>query len=402
MSLLLIVCFSLITSASNTATSNNGTFQGILPSLAFAATNITRPDTPIAVIKFDVGRLEQDLKAYGQWTEYDFRGQERYRFTEISSDKTFLRLRGEKGNVQLLINFDAKTISGEWTGHPMAKLYSIVSVEHMVFAQIEPTPPNTEPVMTPPLEKPSPPTPLAELPSPLITPPATSTPAEPSTDLPLLAGSPPMLTQPIKNKKVKYDPVKVTLAKFKGGSYIKKRNLDWIETDKTNTTFDMQKIGHNKNSIFLFDKNRNLMIELDLKKKIARMSSGERLITRHKLTEITEEDALPPSPPTTDPKDSPFGTDDTIGRLSVKDRFECRKEGGFVERAGMLGYERCTKRYSDGGNVCLDSRDCQGKCMTTTDAGKQNVSGKCQMTDNPFGCRSEVVNGEAAPMLCVD
>lgn len=291
----------------------------------------------------------------------------------------------------------------------MAKLYSITRVEQMVIAQNLPSTPKTptEPTTAEPASDKPTQSPFVNTPAPLLTTPPLRTPTAPVaeapiTEAPFMAGSAPMLTRPFNGKKSKYDPVKVTLAKFKGGSYIKKRDLDWIETDRSNSTFDLRKIGHNKSSIFLFDVARNIMIELDLKKKVARMSTGERLVRRHTLYEITEEDAPQTSVPEITPPSLPVGTEVEMGRLSVKDRFECRKDGGFVERAGMLGHERCTNRYSDGGNVCLDSRDCQGKCMTNTDAGKQNVSGKCQMTNNPFGCRSEVINGEAGFMLCVD
>lgn len=81
----------------------------------------------------------------------------------------------------------------------------------------------------------------------------------------------------------------------------------------------------------------------------------------------------------------------------------CVSQGGFVERAGILGAERCTMTYSDGGNICIDSSNCQGKCVTGVGGGDSNaVSGQCQKTDNPFGCYSEVLGGKVQPGLCVD
>ena len=394
---------------------------------AHAQTSSARPNTPIATIKFDVGRLEQNLNAYGQWIEYDFRGKERYTFNEVNSDANSLRLIGVTGNVELLIDFNAKIISGEWEGHPMEKLYTILSVDKGAFdttpasavaSTIETLPAiiDTPVAALPAPSVPSPPivsAPVIIAPiKPIPSSPVPVMPSTPKSD-PIMAGPAPKIINPIGPIKPNFSAKNVTQAEFKGGSYIKKRGLEWIETGTDSSAFELRQVGQTKNSIFLYDRNRELFVELDLKKRVARSSNGGRLKKRHTLRNIFEEfptqPILPAQPEVTDPIVSPSPTEPSspivqgqADRLSVKERFECRKDGGFIERAGMLGAERCTQRFSDGGNVCLDSRDCQGKCMTTTDAGKQNVSGKCQMTDNPFGCRAEVINGEAEFMLCVD
>jgi len=91
------------------------------------------------------------------------------------------------------------------------------------------------------------------------------------------------------------------------------------------------------------------------------------------------------------------------GTMSPEKRVECAASGGTVERAGILGAERCTKRYNDGGMICTDTSQCQGKCLADTgDANKSNITGTCQKTDNPFGCYAEVNNGKSEFALCVD
>lgn len=106
---------------------------------------------------------------------------------------------------------------------------------------------------------------------------------------------------------------------------------------------------------------------------------------------------------------------DTVQPITVQDkvataaeRAACARSGGIIERAGMLGYERCTYRYSDGKAVCSDSSDCEGQCRAMGDFTNQSqnneqpVTGQCQIDDNPFGCYGEIINGRIGPMLCVD
>lgn len=91
---------------------------------------------------------------------------------------------------------------------------------------------------------------------------------------------------------------------------------------------------------------------------------------------------------------------------SAAERAACDAVGGVIERAGMAGYERCTQRYADGGALCSDSVDCQGKCIAPRDAeygpNSPPITGQCQTTDNPFGCYGEVEQGQVFAMLCVD
>lgn len=89
--------------------------------------------------------------------------------------------------------------------------------------------------------------------------------------------------------------------------------------------------------------------------------------------------------------------------LSASDRAACEAAGGEVGRAGMIGWEHCIMPYADADKVCSDNSECEGQCRyTLPPQGNQPVTGKCQVNTLPFGCYSEVVNGKATPMLCVD
>ena len=106
-------------------------------SSALAATEIEAPRVPLHTIHFVGGKLVQDLDNFDVWTEYDFRGTKRYSFETKSYDKKTLRVMNSNGRVELLINLSAKTISGEWPGHPMAQLYRITKIDPIMTAAQE-------------------------------------------------------------------------------------------------------------------------------------------------------------------------------------------------------------------------------------------------------------------------
>jgi hypothetical protein len=95
------------------------------------------------------------------------------------------------------------------------------------------------------------------------------------------------------------------------------------------------------------------------------------------------------------------------GGYSEEQKAECDALGGTYKPAGMLGHFRCNIPYSDGGQACTNSSDCEGKCLASEDTRfdpkyEKRTSGKCQMTDNPFGCNAEIRDGKVQPALCVD
>lgn len=86
------------------------------------------------------------------------------------------------------------------------------------------------------------------------------------------------------------------------------------------------------------------------------------------------------------------------------ERTTCEAAGGMVERGGLIGAEQCVLPYCDAGQACSDSSECIGQCFDTSasvPAGSPIV-GACQPNNSPFGCRTEVVNGQRGPTLCVD
>lgn len=339
---------------------------------AQAAVEVEAPGVPLHTIHFVGGKLVQDLDNFDVWTEYDFRGTERYSFRTKSYDGDTLRLVNETGRVELLIRLNAKTISGQWPGHPMAQLYRITKIDPLMTAAQE----GSE-------------SPVERMPPPNYSPPGKKTPAP----------SPPSKTP---------DPVKMTRAAYQGGAFEKRSANKWVERSASGQTFEFQQIGYDSDSVYLFDTDREILIELDTRQSMSRIShSGDRLKTLYKLTALStqtpdttqtpSEPVTPPTPSTPPPQ--PPNNDRT---LSAEDRAMCVAQGGFVERAGMLGAERCTMTYSDGGNICIDSSNCEGKCVTGVGGDKGAVSGQCQKTDNPFGCYSEVLGGKVQPGLCVD
>jgi hypothetical protein len=90
-------------------------------------------------------------------------------------------------------------------------------------------------------------------------------------------------------------------------------------------------------------------------------------------------------------------------RATQSERADCETKGGRVERAGLLGWERCTRSFTDGGKICTDSAQCQGQCRAEAiGAPREKLTGRCTANDNPFGCYATVQNGMSAGMLCVD
>lgn len=82
----------------------------------------------------------------------------------------------------------------------------------------------------------------------------------------------------------------------------------------------------------------------------------------------------------------------------------CLREGGSWKPMGMLGRSHCLRSSRDGGRSCTDQSQCQFGCLakklplSSTDS----VVGACAADDNPFGCKTFVVNGKTDVGLCVD
>lgn len=89
----------------------------------------------------------------------------------------------------------------------------------------------------------------------------------------------------------------------------------------------------------------------------------------------------------------------------AKDKNSCLEQNGEWMKAGILGNYMCIFKASDAGKTCSDSKACEYRCLASsafTPKETKKVTGICQASSNPFGCRSEVIKGVAQPALCAD
>ncbi|MEO1554695.1 MAG: hypothetical protein AAFR82_12265, partial [Pseudomonadota bacterium] len=165
----------------------------------------------------------------------------------------------------------------------------------------------------------------------------------------------------------------------------------WEQSTDLGEVFRLRQVGYDDRAVYLQDTVRSLLIVLEPATMRSRVAIDGGVFQPYEMLLSVSDMAQTPIPPAQD------------GRLSEAERNTCLKTGGIVERAGLLGAERCTRPFSDAGQVCSDSSQCQGACRTTPNvpAGSP-VTGICQPSDNPFGCFAEVMNGIAGPGLCVD
>lgn len=310
-----------------------------------------KPNTEIAVIHFRGGRLVQSTEQYGRWFEKRNNGIINYEFFETASTALSVELTGPNGEVKLFIDLANKVIMGQWPGQAPKSIYTITKIEGMVFIQ---TPAGQPPVVNPPIIIP-----------PVVTPPVINPSAPQSKDL--------------------------MSATYSGGQFMQVSDIVWEQSTATGEVFHFQVVGYDDQSLYLYDASRQTFVTLEPRTKQSRIAvGGDYLRPFQTLTTVSGEPhtPIPPMP---------------NGALSQAEKVSCVQNGGFVERAGLLGAERCTTPFSDAGLVCTDSGQCQGQCRgdLNSDIGA-SVAGVCQANDNPFGCFTEVVNGQAGPGLCVD
>lgn len=87
------------------------------------------------------------------------------------------------------------------------------------------------------------------------------------------------------------------------------------------------------------------------------------------------------------------------------DAAACQARGGEVRPVCRRQMPRCVIRYADAGRACADKSDCQGLCLADSEqplAGGDIAQGRCQVDDDPCGCKIEVRNGKVAGGRCVD
>lgn len=80
---------------------------------------------------------------------------------------------------------------------------------------------------------------------------------------------------------------------------------------------------------------------------------------------------------------------------------ECLTKGGTYARRGMMGLYSCALPYADAGKVCRKASDCEGQCRIE-DMDPDTKVGKCQATNDPFGCYSYLEENGQVVGICVD
>jgi hypothetical protein len=311
--------------------------------------------SPIERIEFRGGRFVQTADQPGRWLEMKNDGTVNYEFYQAAASPGMIELTGSQGLVRLFIDLNEKVVRGQWPGQTLKVVYRITQVVERGAGGSKPKP------------KPTP----APAPKP------TPEPIPAPTPGPVDAGAP--------------HPRDLQFAAYKGGRFERVSEKRWQQVTADGQTFTYDMIAFDDVSVFLFDAASNVLVSLEPARREARMTTPTHYLQPFSpLTEVSDK-AMTPAPAPAE------------GQLSQAERNQCLKTGGKVERAGILGAERCTRPFTDGGMSCLDSSQCQGQCRTSLDtpAGTP-VTGTCQINDNPFGCFAEVVAGRAGAGLCVD
>lgn len=82
----------------------------------------------------------------------------------------------------------------------------------------------------------------------------------------------------------------------------------------------------------------------------------------------------------------------------------CAEAGGIIKRVCMPKIPICIKQYSDAGQPCRDSAECEGECLVRgafVSAG-ENAVGVCRTDNIPCGCTQSLKLGVATVVLCQD
>lgn len=91
-----------------------------------------------------------------------------------------------------------------------------------------------------------------------------------------------------------------------------------------------------------------------------------------------------------------------VGRLSVEALEQCLRSGGQPTEIG-IGHEGCVRPATDGGTLCTDNSQCQGRCDAPFRTPKDTpASGTCSATVGMLGCVNVVLDGNASGEYCFD
>ena len=98
-------------------------------------------------------------------------------------------------------------------------------------------------------------------------------------------------------------------------------------------------------------------------------------------------------------------------RLPAAELHQCVASGGFESRS-PFGLPFCQFRYGDGGKICSDKTDCQGRCLVDIEGGPSDpvpkpgspAQGRCEAVKSTFGCFAKVEAGkiDSEGAICED
>jgi hypothetical protein len=89
--------------------------------------------------------------------------------------------------------------------------------------------------------------------------------------------------------------------------------------------------------------------------------------------------------------------------LTPAEKQACIEAGGQVIQSGVRNEELCVTSFKDAGKVCSGDADCDGQCVCQGPKSTgDTVTGTCQATDLPFGCRTFIEDGKLTDRLCLD
>lgn len=306
---------------------------------------------PVSKVTYRSGYFEDSGSG---WHEHYEGGQIRFPFMEMSRSQDAIYLRNDSLNVKIELNISNNEIWAEWPGTSRHMMHKITHVDF-------------KPVHPPALPKP---------PAPPIQP---VQPSEPQ--------SPPSPPSPPSGG------INFSAIEYTGGTLQPLGESQWGD-HRTNSdaVHIYDELSKGPGALYLYSDTSRRLYHVDISSQTLYMAADGGPMNNHAaITSMSGVSANPPMIPV------------LPGTMPSEEREACIASGGKVERAGMMNYERCTRLYSDGGTPCSDSSSCQGDCRETGSVtGSDTVIGICQYDDNPFGCHSEVKNGQAQPGLCVD
>lgn len=100
-----------------------------------------------------------------------------------------------------------------------------------------------------------------------------------------------------------------------------------------------------------------------------------------------------------------------VERAMPDNRADCERAGGTWGPAGIFPKPICRLPTADGGRLCADDGECEGRCLATLTPGQRNeiqsggrlaLLGACTTVTPVFGCMAIVEKGWVARILCAD